>query len=219
MTRTDYPARPGKALISAALLLTIAAGANAAGWPRSDFALPEISVEFRVAVLGIFAVTGRFRDVRASFLELADGASAGLNITVCPYSLHTGDPQRDQLLRSSLFFDVDRFPAIRFRNVRVLRTQDGLHRLKGLMTLNTVTRPVVFTVLPPEHRLAGDTRMPVGHKARTSISRSDFGLDAFPLLVSDEVEITVHIDGDPSELAAGLHRLSSDDSRISALER
>ena len=116
-----------------------------------------------------------------------------LDITVAVKSVDTRNSLRDDLLRGPSFFDVERFPTIRFSKARVLNGKDGRKQLVGNLTLHGITQPVVFelTSSEPEHKpgetLSGD------HAAHTTIKRTDFGLDGFGVSVSNEVEIMVYV--------------------------
>jgi polyisoprenoid-binding protein YceI len=217
--RTDHSRQLSNTLFACTLLLANTVCASADRHQPREPELPQVTVEFKVDVLGLFPVTGRFRDVRASFGRSDGGRGSGLNITVCPYSLDTRNAERDRLLRSPLFFDVARFPAIRFSDVRVLSTGDGTRHLIGELTLNGVSKPVAFRVTEAQLQAArGDTGKAT-HTAQTTIDRHAFGLDAFPVLVGRNVVITVHVDGDPARLQDRFHRASSSTQRLSARGR
>jgi polyisoprenoid-binding protein YceI len=216
---TDRPPRLRELFFGAPLLLILTTGIDAQEPAPVELELPQVNVEFSVDVLGVFPVTGQFGDVRASLSVLPGGTDSGLDIRVCPYSVDTGNSNRDRLLRSRLFFNVERFPAIQFRNVRVLSKPDGSRRLEGSLSLNAVTRPVVFIITEPEQGARAAARVPQAHKAQARISRSSFGLNALPLVVSDEVEVTVYINGDPASISEDIRKISGGDPGLAVSAR
>ena len=67
-------------------------------------------------------------------------------------------------------------------------------KIDGNLTLNGITRPVT---LAAEFTGAGNNpynkKLTVGFSATTTIKRSDFGIDTAIPLVSDEVELEIHV--------------------------
>jgi polyisoprenoid-binding protein YceI len=208
--RSDHARTLRNALVGFGFLLTNMVGASADKPLPPEFDLPQVTVEFKVDVLGILPVSGEFRDVRGSFGKSGADRNPALNITVRLDSVDTQNPERDRLLRSPVFFDTERFPSIRFNNVRMVSTRDGARRLAGELTLRGVRRPLIFSVSEPQRETRNRTGASRAVAARATISRSAFGLDAFPVVVGDEVELTVYLEGDLAQLQKRVRRMSSD---------
>jgi polyisoprenoid-binding protein YceI len=215
MMTTAYVSALCHALLGVSLLLASVVDATADQPLSPEFDLSQVTVEFKVKVLGVIPVTGLFREVRGSFLKSGLNRKPGFNITVCLNSVDTRDAERDRLLRSRHFFDVERFPAIRFSDVQVISTQSGVRHLVGQLTLHGVRRPVAFRIRALPAEAAGRTGNVAMYAAHTVINRSAYGLDAFPLLISDEVEITVYLDGDLTDPGNGTYSASSGDRYVS----
>lgn len=216
MMTTVYVSALCHALLGLSLLLVNAVDATADKRSPPELDLSQVTVEFKVKVLGVIPVTGLFRDVRGRVVKSALNRKPGFNITVCLNSVDTRDAERDRLLRSRHFFDVERFPVIRFSDVRVISALGGARYLVGQLTLHGVRRPVAFSIKTLPAEAEGRTDTAALYAARGVINRSAYGLDAFPLLISDEVEITVHLDGDLTELDDGFFRESSGERRVSS---
>ena len=78
------------------------------------------SVEFAVRHLMIATVKGRFADMQGTLtLPDDDPLKAGVEVTIKADSIDTRVEQRDAHLRSSDFFDAERFPHITFRSTRI----------------------------------------------------------------------------------------------------
>lgn len=89
------------------------------------------------------------------------------------------------------FFGPDPAPAT-FVSTSVERTGDTSANITGNLTMNGVTKPVVIAA---EFTGAGANPMSqvktIGFEGTTTIKRSDFGINAFVPMVSDEVELDI----------------------------
>jgi polyisoprenoid-binding protein YceI len=157
-------------------------------------------INFSIRHMVISKVRGRFAKF-AGALELddADLTRSTLAVTIDASSLDTGTAQRDDHLRSADFFDVERFPELRYRSTRVEKLGDDHYRVIGELTIKDVTREV-----PLDVELGGRAKDPWGNSragflAKASIDRKDFGLrwnqvlEAGGVLVGDKVEIELDI--------------------------
>jgi len=161
--------------------------------PQRQVDLSRAIVEFKVKVLGIMNITGWFRKVRGSIVDSGREDSPGLDIIVAVESMDTRHSIRDRFLRGPTFFDADRFPTIRFSQVRLLNGNNIRKQLTGNLTLRGITQPVVFELTPNNPELKPDKTRSDDYTARTTIKRSDFGLDSFGVSISDDVEIMVYV--------------------------
>jgi polyisoprenoid-binding protein YceI len=132
------------ALVAIALLAATASFAWAD--PRRFAIQPEASEV-------TFEATSRFMDGDGRFHRFAgevivdprDLATARIALSIEAASIDTGIGKRDTHLRSADFFDVDRFPTVRFESVRV----EGTGRraiVIGRLTLRGVTREITVPV-------------------------------------------------------------------------
>ncbi len=121
--------------------------------------------------------------------------------TIDVRSINTSVPKRDDHLRSPDFFDAEKYPTISFKSTKVIKATDTTAKLEGLITMHGVEKPIVLDV--EIHGIGkdpwGGTR--AGFTATTKINRKDFGLnwnqvlESGGVLVGDEVEITLEIEG------------------------
>ena len=157
--------------------------------------------EFGVRHLMISTVKGHFRDVAGSVIvEDGDPTTAQIDVTIGVASIDTRVEQRDQHLRSSDFFDVERFPNLTFRSTTVEQVEDDRYRVLGDLTIRDVTRPVTLDVQD-----LGGIRDPWGNEraayhATAGIDRKEFGLnwnqalETGGVLVGDEVKIALEVE-------------------------
>jgi hypothetical protein len=115
----------------------------------------------------------------------------------------TGNPVRDDHLRSGDFFDTAHTPEMTFRStaLRPAGAADAGWVLTGDLTIRRTTRPVDYEVeflgTDPDG-LPGEPR--IGFSARAAISRRDFGItfglaaDGTKIVVGDTVDICLDVE-------------------------
>ncbi len=157
-------------------------------------------VEFAVKHMMFTTAKGRFSDLTGTIVhDEADPARSSVEVEIAAASIDTRDESRDAHLRSGDFFDVERFPTIRFKSTRVEAAGRDKLRVIGDLTIRDVTREVVL-----DTELTGQGVNPWGQQvagftAETKINRKDYALtwnaalEAGGVLVSDDVKITLEI--------------------------
>jgi polyisoprenoid-binding protein YceI len=134
------------------------------------------SIEFRIEE-DIRTIKGQFRDFEGT-IEGGEGPTAqGVLRTA---SLETGDPKRDEHLRSPDFFDVEQFPEIRFASKGIEAAEDGTLVIAGELTIKDTTFEV-----PLEARLRGPQQDAYGLEriAIDSVGRIQWGPTGVSLIV------------------------------------
>lgn len=157
-------------------------------------------VEFAVTHLMISRVKGRFTDLSGTVVT--DGTLEGskIDVSIGAASVSTHDNARDAHLRSADFFDVEKFPQIRFVSTAIKSKGDDDFRVKGNLTIRDVTRPVEMEVTRE-----GSGRDPwgsdrAGFSAKLRLDRRDFGLtwnqalEAGGVMVSNEVKLSIDVE-------------------------
>lgn len=160
------------------------------------------TAEFKVRHMMIANVSGYFSSISgALFLDKSDLGNSRVEGSIEAASIETRDAQRDAHLKSADFFDVEKFPALRFKSTGTSVVKDGELSVEGNLTIHGVTRKVRFAVegpTPPSRDPWGNTRIAVS--AVTKINRKDFGLtwnaalETGGVLVGDEVTVTLEVE-------------------------
>jgi polyisoprenoid-binding protein YceI len=164
---------------------------------------------FSVRHMMVCWVRGHFKDVHGSLeFDPDDPTQLALEATIQANKLWTGEPQRDDHLRSADFLDADKHPSITFKSTscRCLGATD--YRVSGTLTIRGIGRPVVLDMhylgkwKTPYWTDAGDagpiTR--VGFVGETRVNRHDFQvswngqLEKGGVVVGDEVVITLDVE-------------------------
>jgi polyisoprenoid-binding protein YceI len=156
-------------------------------------------VGFAVKHMGIATVRGEFTSFEGT-LEIGEDLSrATVYGTVKAESVDTNEPQRDDHLRSPDFFDVARYPELRFESTSIEALDDEEFRITGKLTIHGVTNEIVLhadvegTDIDPW----GNER--VGLEVTGQLSRGDYdmkfnqALGSGNMLVSDKVQLALDI--------------------------
>lgn len=155
-------------------------------------------ISFKVRHMGVGKVSGKFALVSAALIVGEGGAR--VTALIDPASVHTGDEQRDQHIRSADFLDVENYPQIEFTSTGVRGFDGETFILAGELTLHGVTRTVEMEAefLGVADDPSGAER--TGFSATTTISRAAFGVDiqlgfgAGNVVVADAIEIAIEIE-------------------------
>ncbi len=145
------------------------------------------SAAFSVKVLWMFVVDGQFGNVRGTVNVDRLQGQATVNAQIETAAVTMNRTSAISWIKSAEFFDVERYPEIRFRSdpFPISRLHQG-GELPGALTLRGITRAVVFEVEPATcARVAIDC--PV--EAAGIVRRSDFGMATRRATLSDKVEL------------------------------
>jgi polyisoprenoid-binding protein YceI len=116
-------------------------------------------------------------------------------------TVNTAEATRDKDLRSADWFDVARFPTMRFVSARIEpESAPNTFRAIGTLSLHGISKTVALDVT-----YSGDARdehgiRHYGYSATTTLDRRDFGLDALKttpggaLLVGTNVKVSIDLD-------------------------
>jgi polyisoprenoid-binding protein YceI len=158
------------------------------------------SINFSIRHMVVSKVRGRFATFTGTVnLDDADVTRSVVEATIDASSIDTGTAARDTHLRSADFFDVEKFPELRFRSTRIERLDADRYRVVGQLTIRDVTREVSLDV-----EAGGRAKDPWGNEragfvARVVLDRKDFGLgwnqvlEAGGVLVGDRVDIELDV--------------------------
>ena len=130
---------------------------------------------FAIRHLGLSKVRGRFGRFDAS-LEVGETVDdLKVTATIDMASVDTNNADRDQHLRSTDFFDVDKHPTMTFESLGISGAgQDWV--LEGELTINGITKVVELEV---EFNGTENLRdeLHAGFTAEGELRRNDFGID------------------------------------------
>lgn len=155
---------------------------------------------FKVRHMMITNVKGEFRKWDASIIADGDDfTKSSIDVTIQSGSIFTNDDSRDGHLKSTDFFEIDKYPTLRFQGKSFRKVDGDEYKLQGILTIKGVSKDVVLDV-----EFGGINTDPwgnekVGFSLEGKISRKDFGLnwnaalETGGVLVSDEVRISAEV--------------------------
>lgn len=155
-------------------------------------------IGFEVKHMMFSKVRGRFTDFEGSITLGADGdyGASDARVAIKAASIDTGQAKRDEHLRSSDFFDVERFPELTFQSRSVERHGEDL-MLRGDLTIRDTTNEVSLTVTETGEGVDPWGGRRIGYSASGVIDRRDFGLEwnqaleMGGVLVGNEVKLII----------------------------
>ena len=135
------------------------------------------SVGFTVRHAMVTKVRGEFTDYEASITVAEDPSASTASGTVRTESIDTRNEDRDAHVRGEDFFAVEQYPEMTFNATSFDVDANGNGTVTGDLTVKATTKPVTFEVetFGVEEDPFGSIRM--GFEARTTINRSEFGID------------------------------------------
>ena len=172
------------------------------GYVAGTWAIDPVhsEVSFVVRHMMVSKVRGRFDKFEGTIVTAPDPLQSSVTATVDLSSVNTGEPNRDNHIRSADFFEVESHPTLTFRSTGVRPDGDNF-LLDGELTIRGTTRPITLKLevngFGPD--AYGGTR--AGFSASGEINRHDFGVSyngPIPgggVAVSEKVSITIEIEG------------------------
>jgi len=157
---------------------------------------PHSSAQFSVRHLGISTVRGAFTKVSGKVeYDPADVSKSVVDVTIEAASVDTRVEQRDNHLRSPDFLDVAKYPTITFRSKRVESAGAGKLKVTGDLTIHGTTKTVVLDVEGPSAPLDDHHgHLHMGASATTTINRQDYGVSGVPVMVGNDISITIDVE-------------------------
>lgn len=153
-------------------------------------------VMFRVKHLGVGHSYGRFNGAEGKFVfDESSPSNSSIEMQVKTKEVDTNVEKRDKHLKSPDFFNAAKHPAIQFKSTSVKKISSDMYEVVGNLTLLGKTRPISLKA-----RDTGAGKDPWdnyrrGFETTFTIKRSEFGMNFMLNGVSDEVGITISVEG------------------------
>ena len=167
------------------------------------------AAEFCARHMMVTWVRGTFKNMQGKLdFDPEHPTELAVEATIDARSCWTGEPARDNHLKSEDFLSCERFPEIRFKSTSTAQIGPSDYEVTGDLTIRGVTRPVVLAI-----QLLGTWQTPwwedgvdkgpklrAGFTGSTRINRYDFGVNwngelaNGGLVVSREVDITLDVE-------------------------
>ena len=153
-------------------------------------------LSFSYSHLGLSYPQLFFKEFDATLeLDGADLDNSRVRISIDAASIDSSVPELDEELKSPDFFDVAQHPEITFVGTAFQELSEDTGRLTGDLSVKGVTMPVTLEVTFNSAAMNRMTRKEMlGVSATGTLSRSDYGLDAYLPMVGDEVSLDIQIE-------------------------
>jgi polyisoprenoid-binding protein YceI len=157
-------------------------------------------IGFSVPHLVVSEVEGSFKKWSGkALLDEADLTKSTVEFAAETASVDTGEPKRDEHLKSAEFFDAAKFPQLTFKSTKITKAGKG-YKVTGELTIHGVTKVVTLdaTVSQPVKNPWG--KQVRGAKITGKIKRADYGLnwnkalEAGGVLVGEEVTLDIKLE-------------------------
>ncbi|MEJ2384751.1 MAG: YceI family protein [Xanthomonadales bacterium] len=176
-----------------ALLMILAASAPLAGTASPESIVSEKGeVRFTARYEGQ-PLDGVFRRFRVEMpVEPATGEPGGLRVVIATGSADMNDADVNQELRTTIFFDADRFPDAVFTSDTISRAPDGTYSAAGAIEVKGATYPLS---VPFRLRDTGGARELTGEVSVSRLAwRIGLGEWAQTDLIADEVVVRFRVE-------------------------
>ncbi len=159
-------------------------------------------VGFKVKHLKISTVKGNFNEFSGN-IEFDDKNPKSLNASaiVQAKSINTNNEKRDEHLRGKDFFEVNKFPTIEFKSLKVKSFKNNKGVLEGTLTMRGVSKNIKLDFeYTGANSIWGKDK--IGFTATGQINRKDFGLtwnsalETGGVLVGEEVDLVLEIEAE-----------------------
>lgn len=203
------------ALVLACAVAGLVPRARAAG--PDTYALDPVHtrVLFAIGHAGFSKALGTVSGSTGSLLfDRDDWRSARLDVRVPLARLDLGDAKWNTAALAANLLDGERHPEARFVSSTVEPVDADHAKVCGELTLRAVTRPLCLDVtlnalkrhpLPPFRRTAG-------FSATATLSRADYGIDAWKSVIDDSVELRIEAEAVHSNRIDGVVGAADEDA-------
>lgn len=182
-----------KRIFGSALCAMLLVGfANAANY---DIDVTHSSTNFKIKHLSVSNVTGSF-DKFSGIVDIENGIPKKIDTIINVDSINTSNTARDNHLKQADFFDIAKFPEMKFVMTEFKKDGDNEGKIIGNLTIKNVTKPVTLN-----YEFGGQSKNQkgiqiVGFSLEGKIKRSDFSFapDTSTLTLGDEIKINIEVE-------------------------
>jgi polyisoprenoid-binding protein YceI len=155
-------------------------------------------INFKVKHLVVSTVRGNFNNFEATIeSEKEDFSDAKINFEADVRSIDTNNDQRNTHLKSSDFFDAEKYPKMTFVSKSVKKNSDYEYKVKGDLTIRGITKEITLNVIYNGTVEGFGGAVVAGFEVNGKLNRMDYGLkwngltETGGVVVSNEVKIEI----------------------------
>ncbi|PCH97983.1 MAG: hypothetical protein COB83_00235 [Gammaproteobacteria bacterium] len=189
-----------KTLTKLALASALLAGSFLSTVNAADYVIDSkgahASINFKIQHLGYSWLVGRFDKFEGTFsYDAANISASKIEVNIDTSSVNSNHAERDKHLRSDDFLDVSAFANAKFISKTVTDKGDGKLAIAGTLSLHGVSKDIVI-----DAQMIGEGKDPwggyrLGFSGTTTIALTDFAIKMNLGPASNNVELSLHIEG------------------------
>lgn len=170
---------------------------------RYSFDKTHTQILFFVDHLGFSISQGEFLDFDGYFeFDKDHPEKSSVKVAIKTDSIDMDDLRWNGHMRSPDFFDVMKFPKMKFESTKIEVTGEKTANIIGDLTLLGIIKPVTLHVThnkSDKHRFSG--KYVSGFSANAKVKRSDFGMKFGLPGIGDEIDIRLEVEGYSEEVS------------------
>ena len=181
------------------VVLVLASSLSAAPLQVKRFDTNHSTIGFRIPIAcGMSEVQGKFTDFAIDVVyDDQNVANSSVAATIQANSIDTGIADRDKHLRSADFFDVAKYPEIKFVSSSIDKRPDGFIA-HGTLTMHGVSKEIALPFRQTGmQKVADKNAIVLGFAAQTKLDRRDYGINwkhsVDPLFVGNDVDVEIRL--------------------------
>jgi polyisoprenoid-binding protein YceI len=158
------------------------------------------TVGFVARHLVVSKVRGSFSEVSGTITVAGNPLESAVEVVIGAASINTGQPDRDNHLRSADFLELEKYPNLTYRSTGVKSHKGNEFVLAGELTIRDVTRAVDLEVEYDGTIVSPYGQEVIAFTASTEIDREEFGItwnqaiEAGGVMVGKKVKIELNIE-------------------------
>lgn len=152
------------------------------------------TVEFVIRNLW-YNVKGRFTELEGVIvLDEDDVSRSSVTATIKARSIDTGNKRRDAHMQGPEFFDVEKYPDIKFESVSIRRGRDrDSLELDGHLTIKDKHVPIALAVNEMDRSRSPNGEEFIYYSATTELDRAAFGINYGGPLIGRRLRVTINV--------------------------
>jgi polyisoprenoid-binding protein YceI len=165
--------------------------------PSGNYAVDSTrsKVLSKVSYFGVSNMSVNFPNVTGTLIyDARTPQIIQLNVNVDAATLNGGSNWNNEKLKGAEFFDVKTHPTIYYRGERLTFTGAKTATVDGNMIVRGITKPaslsVTFNTAPADINRTGRVSL----LAKTKIKRSEFGMNAYSMVVGEDVSLNISVE-------------------------
>jgi len=173
-------------------------GSNSLKW---EIVSSRTNVTFKVKHFVLMEVEGKFKGAKGivETSDLENFSNANLFAEIPVASISTGNDDRDNHLKTDDFFNVEKYPMMKFKSIKVSKSGEDSYELLGTLTIREISKPITLTVKQVESKINNKGNLISKFTAKGSLNRYDYGLswneltEAGSMVVGKDVQVELNV--------------------------